>query len=62
MEYQKPPLSYDEQLNLLVSRGLNIDDRVSALACLRVISYYRLSAYYLPFKHSEEFRLISVNL
>ncbi len=56
MEYKKPPLTYDEQLDLLLSRGLQVANRVSALNCLRNISYYRLSAYYLPFKQSEEFK------
>ncbi len=56
MEYQKPPLTYDEQLDLLIGRGLQVVDRVDALGYLRNISYYRLSAYYLPFKQSEEFK------
>lgn len=56
MEYQKPPLTYDAQLDLLIDRGLQVVDRAAALNCLRNISYYRLSAYYLPFKQSEEFK------
>ena len=55
MKYQKPPLSYDEQLDLLISRGLKVDNRLESLDCLRNISYYRLSAYYLPFKQRENF-------
>lgn len=54
MEYQKPPLTFDQQLDLLISRGLEINDRASALAYVRNISYYRLSAYFLPFKKSDE--------
>lgn len=56
MEYQKPPLTYDEQLNLLISRGLKVDNRPAAINYLTNISYYRLSAYYLPFKQSEHFK------
>ncbi len=61
MKYQKPPLTFDQQLDLLVSRGLRINDRDFALVCLRNISYYRLSAYFLPFKDSEKFQA-GVNL
>ena len=56
MEYQKPPLTYNAQLDLLITRGLRVVDRVTALGYLRNISYYRLSAYYLPFKQNEEFK------
>lgn len=56
MEYQKPPLTYNEQLDLLISRGLKVENKVEALRCFKNISYYRLSAYFLPFKQSEQFR------
>jgi len=56
MEYQKPPLTYEAQLDLLISRGLQVANRHTALVYLKNISYYRLSAYYFPFKHSEEFK------
>jgi abortive infection bacteriophage resistance protein len=46
MKYQKPPLTFEQQLDLLMSRGLHINDKDFALACLRNISYYRLSAYF----------------
>ncbi|MDF2867330.1 MAG: AbiD [Gammaproteobacteria bacterium] len=55
MEYQKPPLTFEEQLELLASRGLIIDNEDHALVYLRNISYYRLSAYFLPFKDGERF-------
>ncbi len=50
MRYTKPPLTFDEQVDLLIKRGLQIDDRERALRWLRRVSYYRLSAYFLPFK------------
>jgi len=45
MEYQKPHLPHDRQLELLSSRGLKYSDRAGALHTLRTIGYYRLSAY-----------------
>ena len=56
MKYQKPPLTYSEQLDLLLTRGLQVESKIEALHCLKNISYYRLSAYFLPFKQSEQFR------
>ena len=47
--YTKPALSFEEQLELLESRGLHIPDRDLALRHLSSISYYRLSAYWYPF-------------
>ncbi|MGL5293229.1 MAG: Abi family protein, partial [Aeromonas sp.] len=47
--YHKPPLSLDQQLALLVERGLVIDDEVCARHYLTNISYFRLSAYTRPF-------------
>ncbi len=47
--YTKPHLSYQEQVDLLKSRGLIIKDEAFAILKLRHISYYRLSAYFLPF-------------
>jgi len=56
VEYQKPPLTYDEQLDLLIGRGLKVNSRADILGYLRNISYYRLSAYHLPFKQGENFK------
>lgn len=56
--YNKPPLTYDEQLDLLIQRGLMIADRKAALRWLKRVSYYRLSAYFVPFRvtRSDDFR------
>lgn len=43
--YDKPHLTFDQQLDLLTSRGLTVNDRNAALAALRAVGYYRLSAY-----------------
>ena len=48
--YDKRPLSYDEQIDLLASKGLLIPDRQRTARQLKNISYYRLSAYMLPYK------------
>jgi abortive infection bacteriophage resistance protein len=55
MHYQKPALTYDQQYDLLTARGLAIADRHRAMSWLRRVSYYRLSAYLLPFKTGEAF-------
>jgi abortive infection bacteriophage resistance protein len=47
--FTKPPLSVEEQINLLKNRGLRILDEERAARYLRNISYYRLSGYMYPF-------------
>jgi len=49
-EYTKPPLNFSSQIDLLISRGLIVNDRQTAERFLRQISYYRFSAYCLPFE------------
>lgn len=44
--YHKTPLTFQEQVDLLQSRGLTIENEKEALAYLQEISYYRLSAYF----------------
>lgn len=48
--YSRPWKSFEEQLSLLESRGLSEADRIWALAWLRRVGYYRLSAYWYPFR------------
>lgn len=57
MKYNKPSLSFDDQINLLENRGLIIPDKTKAKNYLSNISYYRLSAYMLPLRQigSEDF-------
>lgn len=50
MKYTKPPLSIDQQLDLLASRGMIIPDRAWAFRYLSHISYYRLRGYWIPFE------------
>lgn len=51
--YAKPYLTLDQQVALLVSRGMTITDVGKAKACLARIGYYRLSAYWYPFRKSQ---------
>ena len=49
-QYNKPPLTFEEQLTQLISRGLIVNDESFAVLKLSTISYYRLSAYWYPFR------------
>jgi abortive infection bacteriophage resistance protein len=50
MQFTKPPLTYQEQINLLLSRGMRIDNHGRARRYLAQLNYYRLAAYWLPFE------------
>lgn len=52
--YPKDWKSFDEQLDLLISRGLGVTDRERALRCLERIGYYRLSGYWYSFRERTE--------
>lgn len=56
MRYKKPATSHDEQVARLQQRGLVIQETQRADHWLRHISYYRLSAYCLPFKQHDGFQ------
>ena len=48
--YSKPHLTYAQQLDLLVDRGMFVSNQAKALNYLERIGYYRLSAYSYPFR------------
>lgn len=48
MEFTKPALTVEEQLDLLIQRGLSVPNREHALHYLQYIGYYRLSGYTRP--------------
>lgn len=50
--YNKPPKTFLEQIELLQSRGMQIDDTDQAASYISSINYYRLSSYWLPFEQS----------
>ncbi len=51
----KPPLTLEEQVELLISRGLIINDTNFAIKILSRINYYRLSAYSLSLRDNDVF-------
>jgi abortive infection bacteriophage resistance protein len=53
MRYTKPALTYEQQLEeKLLARGLTVASRERALYWLRIIGYFRLSAYFIPFRRA----------
>ncbi|NCA85614.1 MAG: Abi family protein [Clostridia bacterium] len=52
--YNKTPLTFEDQLVLLKTRGLEISNEAKALAYLNEISYFRLSAYFLPYQSEKD--------
>lgn len=50
MAYNRPWRSFPDQLELLKSRGMVVTEEVAALSYLERVGYYRLSAYWYPFR------------
>lgn len=50
MKFTKPPTTFQEQIELLKSRGLIIKNSKKALQNISRINYYRLSSYFPPFQ------------
>jgi abortive infection bacteriophage resistance protein len=50
MTYAKPWKSYEEQLDQLMRRGMQVTDKGRALDHLERIGYYRLSGYWYAFR------------
>lgn len=48
--FSKPALTTDQQIDLLIRRGMQVADRDRARLCLTHVNYYRLRAYWLPFE------------
>ncbi|WP_035280686.1 Abi family protein [Actinokineospora spheciospongiae] len=55
VEYTKPWLSLEQQVERLASRGIDVGDREHAAAVLRAVGYYRLTGYLYPFRESEQY-------
>lgn len=51
----KIPKTFEEQVDILISRELRVEDREKAIKVLSRINYYRLSAYMLTFKIDDKF-------
>lgn len=54
IDFVKPALDLEAQLQLLQKRGLIINNWEKSLKALANISYYRLSAYWIPFKQRDQ--------
>lgn len=52
MKFSKPATSLDQQVDILIDRGMNVADRERAKNLLQHLNYYRLSGYWLPFEAS----------
>lgn len=46
----KPFASYEKQIEELIKKNFRITDTNTAISILKKVNYYRLSAYFLPFK------------
>lgn len=46
--------TYEEQVDLLASRGMHVGDRRTAIRTISQINYYRLSGYWYPFRRQTE--------
>lgn len=53
VKYQKPALTYEQQSDLLLLRGL-VADREVMIRRLTAVGYYRLCAYWHPFKRADD--------
>lgn len=53
MEYRKPYLTFEEQADLIIQRGM-ICQRESLVRHLKDVGYYRLSGYWYIFKNSDD--------
>lgn len=52
----KPPLSFEEQLDLMIGRGLIVNDRPLAIRRLAESNYYRLRGYWLTYEGDNRFK------
>jgi abortive infection bacteriophage resistance protein len=53
MEYTKPPLTFEQQAQKLIARGL-IADADELIKRLCAVNYYRFSAYLYPFRNPDD--------
>lgn len=53
MAQLKEPTTYQEQLRILQNRNVVVDDPTRCIEILESVSYYRFTAYFLPFKQKD---------
>ncbi len=61
MKYTKLPLTFEQQADLLLSRHM-IADKQTLIARLQSVNYYRLSAYWHPFKQPDSTFVLGTSL
>ncbi len=49
----KIPYSFDEQMQSLIDKNITVNDPKYRIDFLNKVNYYKLSAYFLPFKKSD---------
>lgn len=49
----KIPKTYEEQVSIICSKGFLVEDTASCISFLKHTNYYRLSAYFLPFRKKD---------
>jgi abortive infection bacteriophage resistance protein len=54
MKYTKPALTFSDQADLLLKRGLVAPDKQAVIEKLHAVSYYRLSAYWYTFRQPDD--------
>ncbi len=59
VKFEKQALTAEEQLSLLIKRGLTVSDKPSAISILKRLGYYRLSAYMRNFQTGIEHNFIT---
>ena len=57
-QYSKPPLDFEEQVERLKASGMSFDDEPTAIRFLSRVSYFRLSAYWYPFRLRDRDRIL----
>lgn len=50
MSYNKKSLTFEEQLDLLISRGIKVNNRPVALIRLKNLSYYKIKEFLVPYE------------
>jgi len=53
MNYIKPPLTFEEQADRILSRGF-IADRNRLVLRLKSVNYYRFSGYLYPYRNADD--------
>ena len=53
LKYTKPSLTYEQQADQLIKRGL-VADKKKLMERLQAVNYYRLSGYWYPFRNPDD--------